>query len=101
MRVLSLFLIFSALFMAVPSHAGDEAHSVNAEPPKDQSQSGRVARPPRKAVKLSPAIRVSPPHPDESGNMRRIAPASSDSPLQNIPALKDVMPPAGESSGGR
>ena len=101
MRVLKMFLIVSAMFMAAPARAGDEARSVNAEPPKDQSQSGRVERPQRKAVKLSPAIRVSPPRPDESGNMRRIAPAPSESPLQNVPALKDLSPPSGESSGAR
>jgi len=101
MRVLRLLLIVSALFMAVPSHAGDEARSVNAESPKDQGQSGRAARPQRKAVKLSPAIRVSPPRPDESGHMRRIAPAPSESPLQNVPALKDLSPPSGDSGGGR
>ena len=101
MRVLRLFLIVSAMFMSAPSRAGDEARSVNAEPPTDQSQSGRVARPQRKAVKLSPGIRVSPPRPDESDRMRRIAPAPSESPLQNVPALKDLSPPSDESPGGR
>ncbi len=101
MRVLKMFLIVSTMFMTIPSHASDEARSVNAEPPKDQGQSGRAERPQRKAVKLSPGIRVSPPRPDESGNMRRIAPAPSESPLQNVPALKDLSPPSGESSDAR
>jgi len=101
MRVLNLFLILSTMFMSLPSRAGDEARSVNAESPKDQGQSGRAARPQRKAVKLSPAIRVSTPRPDDSGHMRRIAPAPSESPLQNVPALKDLSAPSGDSGDGR
>jgi len=101
MRVLKLLLVVSAMFLAAPAHAGDEARSVNAEPSKDQSQTGRVERPQRKAVKLSPGIHVAPLRPDESGNMRRIAPAPSESPLQNVPALKDLSPPTAASPGGR
>jgi len=101
MRFLKLLLIVAAICPAAPARAGDEARPVNAEPSKDQSQTGRAERPQRKAVKLSPGIRVSPPRPDESGNMRRIAPAPSESPLQNVPALKDLSPPGDASSGGR
>ena len=101
MRVLKFFLIVCAMFIAAPARAGDEARSVNAQQSKDQSRSGRAARPQRKAVKLSPSIHVSPPPADESGNMRRVAPAPSESPLQNVPALKDLSPPSGESPGGR
>lgn len=101
MRVLKLFLVVSAMFLAAPARAGDEARSVNAEPSKDQSQSGRAERPQRKAVKLSPSIHVSPPPADESGNMRRIAPAPSESPLQNVPALRDLSAPTDAGPGGR
>jgi len=99
-HVLKLLLMVSVMFMAAPSRAGDEARPENAEPQKDQSQSDRVERPQRKAVKMSPGIRVSPPRPDESGNMRRIAPAPSESPLQDVPALKDLSPPGDGSPGG-
>jgi hypothetical protein len=101
MRVLKFLLIVCAMFIAAPARAGDESRSVNAEPSKDQSRSGRAARPQRKAVKLSPAIHVSPTPADESGNMRRIAPAPSESPLQNVPALKDLVPPGDAGPGGR
>ena len=100
MRIFRLLLIASAMFMTASVRAGDEARPPNAEPPKDQDQIDRVARPQRKAVKLSPSIHVAPPHPDESGDMRRIAPKPSESPLQNVPALKDVAP-SGASPGGR
>jgi hypothetical protein len=101
MRILKLFLVVCAMCSAAPARAGDEARSVNAGPPADQNRSGRAERPQRKAVKLSPAVHVSRPHPDESGDMRRIAPLPADAPLQNIPALKDVTPPGGASAGGR
>ena len=101
MRFLKLFLVVCATCIAAPLHAGDEARSANVAAPTDQSRSTRAERPQRKAVKLSPAIHASRPHPDESGDMRRIAPLPSDSPLQNIPALKGAMPPGGESAGSR
>lgn len=101
MRILKLLLIVSAMFMTAPARAGDEARPQNAEMPMDQNPSDRAARPQRQAVKMAPGIRVSPPRPDESGNMRRIAPALSESPLQNVPALRDVPPPSGASPAGR
>ena len=101
MRFLQLLTVVCALCIAAPLRAGDEARSTSIAAPPDQGRSTRVERPQRKAVKLSPAIHASRPHPDESGNMRRIAPLPADSPLQNIPALKDVMPPGGESAGSR
>ncbi len=75
MRVLKLLLILPVIFMTLPAHAtdaktgasaGDEARPENAEPQKVQSPSDRVERPKREAVKMSPTIRVSPLHPDES-----------------------------------
>ena len=104
MRVVKLLLILSTIFMALPARAadakagasaGDEARPENVEPQKDQRSSDPAVRPKREAVKMSPTIRVSPPRPDESGNMRRIAPARADSPLLNVP------PQSGETPGGR
>jgi len=101
MRVRTLFLVIFAVFMVALARAGDEACPVNAEQSKDQGQSDRVERPDRKAVKMSPGVRVSPPPPEESGDMRRIAPAPSESPLQDVPALKDLSPPGDGTPAGR
>lgn len=92
MRVLKLLLILSVMFMTLPARATGEARPERVEPQKDQSPSDPAERPQRKAVKMSPGIRVSPLRPDESGRMRRVAPAGADSPLQDVPALKDVLP---------
>jgi hypothetical protein len=111
MRVLKLLLILPVIFMAHPARAadvktgpsaGDEARPENAEPQKVQSPYDRVERPKREAVKMSPTIRVSPLRQDETGNMRRMAPARADSPLLNMQAPKDMTsPPGGETPGGR
>jgi hypothetical protein len=109
MRVFILLLILPVIFMPLPARAaesktgaGDEARPENVEPQKDQSSSDPAERPKREAVKMSPTIRVSPPRPDESGKMRRVAPARADSPLLNMPAPKDMSPPqGGETPGGR
>lgn len=93
MRVLKLLLILSVMFMTLPVHASDETSPERVEPQKDQSPSDPVERPQRAAVKLSPGIRVLPRRPDESDRRRRLAPAEADSPLQDVPALKDVLPP--------
>jgi hypothetical protein len=109
MRVFKLLLILPVIFMALPARAADakasasdESRPENVEPQKDQSSSDPAERPKREAVKMSPTIRVSTPHPDESGKMRRVAPARADSPLLNVPAPKDIPPPQGsETPGGR
>lgn len=109
MRVLKLLLIFPVIFMPLPARAadakagaGDEVRPENVEPQKDQSSSDSAERPKRETVKMSPTIRVLPPRPDESGKMRRVAPARADSPLLNMPAPKDMSPPqGGETPGGR
>jgi hypothetical protein len=109
MRVLKLLLILPVIFMPLPARAADakasgsdEARPENVEPQKDQSSSDPAERPKREAVKMSPTIRVSTPRPDESGKIRRVAPARADSPLLNVPAPKD-MPPSqgGETPGSR
>ncbi|MDO8597431.1 MAG: hypothetical protein Q7R45_12515 [Sulfuricaulis sp.] len=97
------------IFMALPARAADakasasdEARLENVEPQKDQSSSDPAERPKREAVKMSPTIRVSTPRPDESGKMRRVAPARASSPLLNMPVPKDMPPPqGGEIPGGR
>jgi len=103
MRVFKLLLILPVIFMALPARAADakasasdEARPENAEPQKDQSSSDPAERPKREAMKMSPTIRVSPPRPDVSGKMRRVAPARADSPLLNMPS-----PQSGETPGGR
>ncbi|MCR4331923.1 MAG: hypothetical protein NUV34_04380 [Sulfuricaulis sp.] len=107
MRTLKLFLILSVMFMALPARAADakavdEAQPEIVEPKMDQSSSDPAERPKREAVKMSPTIRVLPPRPDESGKMRRLAPARADSPLLNMPAPKDMSPPqGGETPGSR
>ena len=109
MRTLKLFLILSVMFIALPARAADakasasdEARPENVEPQKDQSSSDPAERPKREAVKMSPPIRVLPPRPDESGKMRRLAPARADSPLLNMPAPKDMSSPqGGETPGSR
>lgn len=102
MRVVKLLLILSVMFMTLPARASGEARPERVEPQNDQSPSDPAERPQRKAVKMSPSIRVSPPRPDESGSMRRVAPAGADSPLQDVPALKDVLPPgSGEAPVNR
>ena len=44
------------------------------------------------AVKLSPQARESAPRPDESDQMKRVAPPRAESPLQHVPALMDPPP---------
>jgi len=104
MRVLKLLLILPVIFMTLPAHAtdaktgasaGDEERPENAEPQQAQSPSDRVERPKREAVRISPTIRVSPLHPVETGEIRRMAPARADSPLLNMPAPKDMSSPQG------
>jgi hypothetical protein len=104
MRVLKLLLILPVIFMALPARAADaktgastvdKARTENVEPQNDQSSSDPAERPKREAVKMSPTIRVSPPRPDESGKMRRVAPARADSPLLNVP-----LPQGSEIPGG-
>ncbi|MBI3546789.1 MAG: hypothetical protein HY081_09410 [Gammaproteobacteria bacterium] len=41
---------------------------------------------------MSPTVRTSPPLPDDSGKMRRVAPKRTEAPLQNVPALKNLYP---------
>ena len=111
MRVLILLLILPVIFMALPAHASeaktgasvnDESRPENAESQKVQSPSDHAERPKREAVKMSPAIRVSPLRPDEAKKMRRMAPSRADSPLLNMPAPKDMSSPqGGETPGGR
>ncbi len=102
MRVAKLLLILSVMFMILPARAADKAPPENAELQKDQSPSERAERPKREAVKMSPSIRQSPPRPDESGKMRRVAPPRNKSPLQDVPALKDPPPtPSGEAPENR
>jgi hypothetical protein len=83
MRASRILLIFSVL-VALPASAADEATPERAE------------RPQRKAVKLSPHARESAPRPDESDQMKRVAPPRAESPLQHVPALMD--PPPGVKS---
>ncbi|HYA39085.1 MAG TPA: hypothetical protein VEI74_12535 [Candidatus Methylomirabilis sp.] len=103
MRVSRVLLIFCAIFVVAPlSRAADEAPPAPAESTVNKGRLDRAERPQLDAVKLSPHIRVSSPRPDESGNMRRVAPARSDSPLQNVPALKDLpASPSGDSADVR
>lgn len=79
MRASRILLIFSVL-VALPASATDKA------------QPGRVERPQREAVKLSPQAHESAPRPDESGEMKRVAPPRAESPLQHVPALMDPPP---------
>lgn len=79
MRASRILLIFSML-VALPASAADEAQPERAE------------RPQREAVKLSPQARESAPRPDESDQMKRVAPPRAESPLQHVPALMDPPP---------
>lgn len=79
MHVSRILLIFSML-VALPASAADE------------TQPGRAERPQREAVKLSPQARESAPRPDESDQMKRVAPPRAESPLQHVPALMDPPP---------
>ena len=79
MRVSRIILIFSVL-VVLPAHAADEAQPERAE------------RPQREAVKLSPQARESAPRPDESDQMKRVAPPRAESPLQHVPALMEPPP---------
>jgi hypothetical protein len=79
MHILKLLLILSVTFIAVPARAAEEAKPERAE------------RPQREAVKLSPQARESAPRP-ESGEMKRVAPPRTESPLQHVPALMDPPP---------
>ena len=111
MRVLKLLLILPMIFMALPARAGDaktgvsagdEVRPENTEPQKVKIPPDRAERPKRETVKMSPTIRMSPLRPDESGKIRRVAPARDDSPLLNMPAPKDIPSPrGGETPAGR
>ncbi len=79
MPVSRILLIFSVL-VALPAGAAEEAQSEHAE------------RPQREAVKLSPQARESAPRPEESDQMKRVAPPRAESPLQHVPALMDPPP---------
>ena len=96
MRVLKLFLIFSAMFLVTPAYAADakDDAGVDVGAPPDAKPSGRLERPQRKAVKLSPSVHAS-PMPDESSKKRRVTPTPAASPLQDVPALKDISPSPG------
>jgi len=72
--------------------ANDAAPGQAVESQEDRSSPDAVKRPLRQAVKISPAVRTSPPRPDDSGKMRRVAPARAEAPLQNVPALKNLYP---------
>jgi len=80
--------------MAVPVRAADKAVPEYAEVQEQESPPERAERPQREAVKLSPHARESAPRPDESGNMKRVAPPRAESPLQNVPALMGPPPKA-------
>jgi hypothetical protein len=80
MRTLKLLLIISVMFIALSARAAEEAQPERAE------------RPQREAVKLSPHARESAPRPDESGQMKRVAPPRAESPLQDVPALANPPP---------
>jgi hypothetical protein len=104
MRVMKLLLILPVIFMALPARAadvkagataGDEARLEDTAPQKVQNPPARAERPKQNTVKISPTIRVSPPRPDESGKLRRVAPARADSPLLNVP-----LPQGSETPGG-
>jgi hypothetical protein len=92
MRVLKQLLFLSVTFASLAAHAAGEAPPESVAPPNDQSPSAPADRPQREAVKISPSIRALPP-PDAGDRRRRVAPAGADSPLQDVPALKDVTPP--------
>jgi hypothetical protein len=79
MPVPRILLIFSVL-LAMPAFAAEEAQPERAE------------RPQREAVKLSPQARESAPRPDESDQMKRVAPPRAESPLQHVPALMEPPP---------
>jgi len=85
------------MFIGLPAHAGNEARVESAETGKKE-EPRRAERPQREAVKLSPHARESAPRPDESGEMKRVAPPRAESPLQHVPALMDPpLPPAGQT----
>lgn len=92
MHTFKLLLILSILFMAAPVRAADKAVPENTEAQKKEDSSKRAERPQREAVKLSPHARESAPRPDESGNMKKVAPPRAESPLQHVPALMDPPP---------
>ncbi|BAV34456.1 hypothetical protein SCL_2167 [Sulfuricaulis limicola] len=92
MRVLMILLVFSMLVFALPMRAADKTAPENTEAQKKQDQPRRAERPQREAVKLSPHARESAPRPDESDQMKRVAPPRAESPLQNVPALMDPPP---------
>lgn len=93
MHTLKWFLIISMMSLAVPVCTADTASPENTAAQEKEKTSERAKRPQREAVKLSPHARESSPRPDESGNMKRIAPPRTESPLQNVPAL--MQPPPG------
>ncbi len=92
MRTFKLLLILSMIFIATLVRAADKAVPENTEAQEKESPPKRAGRPKREAVKMSPHARESAPRPDESGNMKRVAPPRAESPLQNVPALMEPPP---------
>lgn len=102
MHVMKLLSIFFAALLIFPAYAAETknpAASAETPPPFVESQekhsaSEAVKRPQREVVKVSPTVRTSPPRPNESGKMRRTAPARTAAPLQHVPTLKGLYPPS-------
>lgn len=90
-------LLFTA-FLVSPVFAADAKKSASSEEPIESpaKPSEAVQRPQREAVKLSPKVHESAPRPDDSGKMRRTAPARTEAPLQHVPALKNLYPPSAQ-----
>ena len=92
MHTFKFLLILYVLFMTAPVRAADKAVPENTEVQRQEDPSKRAERPQREAVKISPHARKSAPRPDETGNMKKVAPPRAESPLQNVPALMDPPP---------
>ncbi len=98
MQTAKLLPLFFATFLIFPVFAVDTKNSSSSEEhiesPANPPEA--VKRPQREAVKLSPTVRESAPRPDDSGKMRRMAPARPEAPLQHVPALKNLYPPSAQ-----
>lgn len=96
MQAIKLLSILLTTFFIFPVFAADtknpSSSEEHVEPPTPANPSAPVKRPQREAVKLSPTVRESAPRPDDSGKMRRQAPARTEAPLQHVPALKNLYP---------
>ena len=95
MHAFKLLVILSVMFMVAPAHAADKPKAESVDEQQQETPPERAKRPQREAVKLSPHARESAPRPDETGNMKKVAPPRAESPLQNVPAL--MGPPPGVS----